>query len=340
MTSSSTVFPVPTARVRWPGLLLAGSIAVAATPLAAAASAAGLALSPLVIALLLGLLVAQVRALPAVFEPGLGFACRPLLRTAIVLLGLRIGLRDVAAIGVTGVAAIAVVVAATLGFGAWLGRRLGLSSNQSLLLAAGHAICGAAAVAAVDSVLRAKEHEVVRSLAMVTIGGTLVMLLCPLLGGLFELSPQVYGFWVGGSVHEVAQAVAAGFARGEECGEAASLFKMVRVGCLLPVGAIVAVLVARRERAATRSLRGMVPWFVVGFAVVAAIDALGWVPVPVAAFLRQVCTVLMTVAMAALGLKSSLRDLARAGWRPLLVTGATTLFVSLLALGMALFVAG
>ncbi|MCA8965939.1 MAG: putative sulfate exporter family transporter [Planctomycetes bacterium] len=340
MSSNAVVIPTAGLRgARWPGLALAAALAGIAVPITSWSAAYGVAVSPLVVALLLGLAVAQVRTLPALVEPGLAFACRPLLRTAIVLLGLRIGLRDIAAVGFSGVAAIAGVVGATLLFGTWLGRRLGLSGNQSLLLAAGHAICGAAAIAAVDSVLRAKEQEVVRSLAMITLGGTVVMLLCPLLGGLLDLSPQVYGFWVGGSVHEVAQAVGAGFARGEQCGEAASLFKMVRVGCLLPVGAVVAVVVARREHRATRSLRGLVPWFVVGFAAVALIDAAGLVPAAAAGLLRQLCTVSMTVAMAALGLKSSVRDLASAGLRPLLVAGATTLFVSLAALGMALLVA-
>ena len=324
---------------RWPGLLAAGSLAGLAGGIGELATSCGISVSPLVIALILGLAVAQVRPLSTAAEPGLAFACRPLLRAAIVLLGLRIGLRDIAAVGFTGVASIGCVVVATLGFGTWLGRRLGLSGNQSLLLAAGHAICGAAAIAAVDSVLRAKDAEVVRSLAMITLGGTVVMLLCPLLGGWFELSPQVYGFWVGGSVHEVAQAVGAGFARGESCGEAASLFKMVRVGCLLPVGAVIAVVAARREHRATRSLRGLVPWFVVGFAAVALIDAAGLVPAPLAALLRSVCTALMTVAMAALGLKSSVRDLLGAGWRPLVVAGATTSFVSLAAFAMALLMA-
>ncbi|MFM1873340.1 MAG: hypothetical protein RL398_2762 [Planctomycetota bacterium] len=331
---ASPLVPVA-APSRLHGLAVAGGIAAAAVPLAAWLSGLGVAASPLVVALLLGLLVAQLRPLPAACATGLSFASRTLLRAAIVLLGLRIGLRDIAAVGWDGLGLIVVVVALTLAFGIWLGRRLGLSVDQAILIAAGHAICGAAAIAAMDSVLRAKEAEVVRALALVTIAGTAAMLVCPLLGAWWQLDADVYGFWVGGSVHEVAQAVGAGFARGEQCGEAASLWKMVRVACLLPVGGAVAVAVAKRRRAEATSLRALVPWFVVWFAGVAVADALGAVPQALADVLRQVCTVLMTVAMAALGLKSSLRDLLRAGARPLVAAGATTLFVSVVALALA-----
>lgn len=320
---------------RWIGLGAAALLAAAAVPLAGVASRAGFVASPLVVALLLGLAVAQLRPLPAVCAPGLSFASRSVLRAAIVLLGLRIGLRDIASVGGDGLLAIVAVVAATLAFGVWIGKRLGLGADAALLLAAGHAICGAAAVAAVDSVLRAKDADVARALTLVTIAGTAAMVVCPLLGSALAMSVEQYGFWVGGSVHEVAQAVGAGYALGEAEGQAASLWKMARVACLLPVGAVVAVVAARRRAGQGVSLRGLVPWFVVGFAAVAAVDAAGWVPAALAGWLRELCTVLMTVAMAALGLKSSLRDLLRAGSRPLLAAAATTVFVSALAFAFA-----
>lgn len=290
-----------------------------------------LTVSPLVAALLLGLLVAQFRPLPAAFAPGLSFASRTLLRAAVVLLGLRIGLRDIAAVGWGGVLLMSAVVASTLGFALWLGRRLGLSAQFALLLAAGHAICGAAAVAAMDSIVRAKEAEVVRALALITIAGTLVMLGDPLLGAWLQMPVQQYGFWVGGSVHEVAQAVGAGYALGDDAGQSASLWKMVRVAHLLPVGALVAWVMARKAPQANSSLRGAVPWFVVGFAALATADALGMVPGWTAGPLRALGNALMTVAMAALGLKSSLRDLGRAGSKPLALAAATTAFVGFLA---------
>ncbi len=334
-TALCTRTPAPTRAMRLlPGLLFAGAIAGVATGLGALAASAGIVVSPLILALLLGLGLAQVRQWPAALLPGLDCAGRPFLRLAIVLLGLRIGLPQIAAIGAGGVAAIGTVVVATLGFGYWLGRRLGLSANAAWLLAAGHAICGAAAIAAADSVLRAKDREVAQALTLVTLLGTVAMLACPLLGHALALAPATYGFWAGGSIHEVAQAVAAGFALGDAHGEVASLVKMVRVAFLLPLGLFLAAVVARRGPA-TNGRRLVVPWFVVAFAGVAVVDAAGLVPAPVADALRSLGTAAMTLAMAALGLKSSLRDLALGGVRPFVVALVTTLTISSLALLLA-----
>ena len=321
-----------------PGLLLAGSVALLGILLTPVLAEMGVVAGPMVVSLLLGLVFAQCRPLPDVSMPGLNFACRPLLRFAIVLLGLRIGLPQIFAVGASGLAAISLIVIITLSFGYWVSRRLGLSRDCAWLLASGHAICGAAAVAAADSVLRAKDRDVTQALTMVTLFGTLTMLLLPMLGSWLGLDANVYGFWVGGSVHEVAQAVAAGFACGVEQGEAASIIKLVRVAHLLPLGLVLGVVVARRSHGGSqRSV--IVPWFVLGFAAVAVLDAVGFVPAPVAGVLRELCRLAMTVAMAALGLKSSLRDVARAGARPLLAAAATTSVIAMVAFLLALQVA-
>ena len=321
-----------------PGLLLAGLVALLSVLLTPALAEVGFVAGPMVVSLLLGLLLAQLRPVPVAIMPGLDFACRPLLRFAVVLLGLRIGLPQIFAVGASGLAAISLIVVTTLLFGYWVSRRLGLSRDCAWLLASGHAICGAAAVAAADSVLRAKDRDVTQALTMVTLFGTLTMLLLPMLGSWFGLDANVYGFWVGGSVHEVAQAVAAGFACGVEQGEVASGIKLVRVAHLLPLGLVLGVVVARRRRGGSQRPL-VVPWFVLGFAVVAVLDAVGFVPLPVADCLREMSRLAMTVAMAALGLKSSLRDVARAGARPVLAAAATTSLIAAIALLLALQVA-
>lgn len=317
-----------------PGLLLAGTVALVASVLASLLTASGFVASAMVVALLLGLVLAQLRPLPVATVPGLDFACRPVLRFAIVLLGLRIGLPQVAAVGVVGLLEVSLIVASTLGFGYWLCRRLGMSQNLAWLLASGHAICGAAAIAAADSVLKAKEREVTQALTMVTLFGTVLMLLLPVAGSWLRLDADSYGWLVGGSVHEVAQAVAAGYARGEQCGASASIVKLVRVTHLLPLGLLLGLVVARRGRRTGAASSGggsgsriVVPWFVVGFAAVAVFDALGWVPVALADALRQLCTFAMTLAMAALGLKSSLRDVLRGGSKPLVAAGLLTAWI-------------
>lgn len=316
------------------GLLIAVGVAALADALTPALFAAGVVASPMVVSLLLGLVLAQFPVMPNAVKPGLDFACRPVLRFAIVLMGLRIGLPQVAAVGGSGLLAVFAIVATTLLFGYWVSRRFGLSTDLAWLLASGHAICGAAAVAAADSVLKAKERDVTQALTLVTLFGTITMVVLPMLGSWLQLGADEYGFWVGGCVHEVAQALAAGFALGPECGEVASVVKLVRVAHLLPLGLVLAVVVARR---ATGQVRGriVVPWFVLGFAAVAIVDAVGFVPYSVAQPLRSLCGFAMTVAMAALGLKSSLRDVAKAGTRPLLAAAATTSVITAVAFALA-----
>tara|TARA_R110002094_G_scaffold78964_2_gene84978 strand:- start:24 stop:1205 length:1182 start_codon:yes stop_codon:yes gene_type:complete len=321
-----------------PGLLLAAGVAVMATLLTPLLATFGIVAGSMVVSLLLGLALAQLRPMPSAALPGLDFACRPVLRFAIVLLGLRIGLPQVAAVGASGLLAVTAIVTTTLLFGYWISRRLGLSPNLAWLLASGHAICGAAAIAAADSVLKAKDREVTQALTMVTLFGTVTMLALPMIGSWLQLEADVYGFWVGGSIHEVAQAVAAGYARGEACGESASIIKLVRVAHLLPLGLLLGGVVARRTMAGG-SRRIIVPWFVLGFAAVAVMDAAGLVPEALADGLRQLCTFAMTLAMASLGLKSSLREVVRAGVRPLLAGGLTTVWIAGVAFVLAVILA-
>jgi uncharacterized integral membrane protein (TIGR00698 family) len=243
-----------------------------------------------------------------------------------VLSGWRLALVPHEALAPLPLLLVAALVTATLLAGGWLGRRLRLAPDLALLLAAGHAICGASAIAATASLVRSQPREVARALTLVTLFGTLAMLLAPLAGAAFALEAGPYGFWVGGSVHEVAQAVAAGYARGEAHGDHASLVKMVRVAFLLPVGLWLGRVAARRAGATGRRL--VVPWFVVGFVALAVLDGAGAIPAEVETPLVAAGPVAMTVAMAAIGLQGSLRELAATGWRPVLAAAATTLFVS------------
>jgi uncharacterized integral membrane protein (TIGR00698 family) len=325
LAAPPTRMPAPTASTRAPGVLAAVGVAALANALAALAARRGTSVSPMFVALGLGLLLAQTGRLGPRCARGLEFACRPLLRVAIALLGARVGWSGIAELGVGGILGIAAIVTATLFGTRWLARRAGLSDELGWLLAAGHAICGAAAIAATDAIVRAKSKDVATALALVTLFGTVAMLTLPLLGRALQLGPQIYGMLAGGAVHEVAQAVAAGFALGDEAGTAATLVKLTRVACLVPVTLGLAVWQARR-----RGARGpiAVPWFVVGFAGLAAGQALGAVPTWLSTAARETSALLMTVAMAALGLTTSLRELRGIGARPLVVATLATLLVT------------
>lgn len=336
----SVLVPLPCAAAarsaRGPGLLAAALVAGLGHGLAALGSAAGVTIGPLLPTLLLGLLAAQCAPVPHTWRPGLAVAGRPLLRAAIVLSALRLGLVPLSALGGGGFAAIALLVAATLWTTRWFGRRLGLGDDLVWLLAAGHAICGAAAIGALAASRPARASEVTAAITLVTLAGTVLALLLPVLGTALALPAPVYGFWVGSSVHEVAHALAAGHARGTDAGTMATLVKLARVLFLLPV-VLVARSAGRRTSAHTPPGRVPVPWFVVAFAGVGLAASAGWVPAAIAAPLHPLAGVLMSLAMAALGLQSPLRDLLALGWRPLLLVALATTFVTgagfLLALG-------
>ena len=233
-------------------------------------------------ALLLAIVVANVAGHRAVLAPGARFASRRILRLGIVLLGLRISLQLIVDVGWRGVLVAVVAVGFTLPFSVWFGRRLGVSPALSLLLGAGCGICGAAAVVAMEPVAEARDEEAGFALAAVTALGTISMLAVPVLGTrVLDLSDGDFGLWAGGSIHEVAQVVAAAVGVSAGALAVATIVKLTRVVLLVPVIVVTAVI---KGRASGR--RGNpIPLFVVLFLVMVAIrstDALS-------ALVRQPC---------------------------------------------------
>ncbi|MFM8687939.1 MAG: YeiH family protein, partial [Acidimicrobiaceae bacterium] len=165
-------------------------------------------ISPLVIAVVFGALISNIGLLPEKCRVGLGFAARNLLRLGIVLLGLQLSFSQVRELGAPGLALVVVVVAVTFVGTQWLGKRMGLSSGLSLLVATGFSICGASAIAAMRPVSDADDDDMAYAIALVTICGTLAIFLLPAIGEVIGFSGAEFGSWVGASVHDVAQTVA------------------------------------------------------------------------------------------------------------------------------------
>ena len=209
-------------------------------------SAVGPAVGALTVAVLLGILVGPF--LPTGTRPGLSWATRRFLRTGVVLLGLQLGLEQVIGLGVGMVLAVVAVVALGFAGSLLLGRLLGVSRDLALMVATGSSICGASAIAAVDSVTESDKRDVATAIALVTLYGSAAMLAVPVIGGWMGLSPTQIGAWSGASVHEVAQVVAAASPAGAAAVGVAVVVKLTRVVLLAPVVAGVGV-VARRRRA-------------------------------------------------------------------------------------------
>lgn len=338
-TSQITLPKVPQLALnlqRWlPGLLLSGAVAAAAIGLAEWPALAERGFSALSLAIVLGLIVGNTiyPRLASPCQAGVGLAKQRLLRAGIVLYGLRLTFQDIGQLGLAGVVIDALVLTSTFVLALWLGRRVfGLDERTTLLIGAGSSICGAAAVLATEPVVKGRAQDVAVAVATVVVFGTLATFLYPALyqwnaaHGWLDLSQQQYGLYVGSTLHEVAQVVAAGDAVGAEAASMAVIAKMVRVMMLAPFLLALSWWLARRrssnrnEPSQAGGFAGItIPWFALGFMLVAGIHSLPILPAAVVSAGVQLDNWLLAIAMAALGLTTHIGSVKAAGSRPLLL---------------------
>lgn len=277
--------------------------------------------SPLVVAVSVGAVLSNLGFIPHRAWPGLQFAARDLLRLGVVLLGFQLGVAQLSALGITVVAGVVLIVSLTFFGTIWAGRRLGLGSGLTLLIATGFSICGASAIAATKPVSDADDDDAAVSIALVTLCGSLAIVLVPTAGHLLDLDPTTFGMWVGASVHDVGQVVAASATAGSIAISAAVLVKLTRVLLLAPLVAGISV----RRRNSVRALSGdvpkppIVPLFVVGFLATVGLRSMEILPPDAIAALDQAKTVVLAIALVGLGAGVNLRRLLRFGPRPLLL---------------------
>lgn len=309
------------------------ALALAGTAGAMAVNLAFPALHPMLVAIMFGATLGNSVGLPARTAAGLAFSSRTLLRIGIALLGLQLLLGDIAALGWQVIVLVVVIVVLGIAGTVALGAALGLSWTQRLLIACGFSICGAAAVAAVDSVTDADEEEVLTAVTLVVIFGTLMIIAVPLASGALGLSDTAAGMWAGGSIHEVAQVIAAGGAIGGTALAVATVVKLARVLLLAPVVTAIS-LHRRRTTGADGQIRRppLVPAFIIAFVALVCLRSSGMVPVEIidAASLAQ--TVLLTCAMFALGTGVRVAAMRRIGARPVILAAASTVWVAGIAL--------
>tara|TARA_R110002049_G_scaffold80280_11_gene204209 strand:- start:1143 stop:2174 length:1032 start_codon:yes stop_codon:yes gene_type:complete len=316
----------------WPGLLLAAMIAGLAFALR---FVPGLGmLSPLILAILLGMALRNTLGTPEAAQAGIAISMRQVLRAGIILMGLQLTLGQVAQVGWLGVAVIALSLVLTFGFTIWLGRVLRVDAKLTQLIAAGTSICGASAVIATNTVTRGRDEDVAYAVACVTIFGSLAMILLPLTESWFALGPRGFGLWAGASIHEVAQVVAAAFQRGDEAGQFGTIAKLTRVMMLAPMILCLGVFVARRRGGQSGGGKAPIPWFVFGFIAMVGVASTGWVPEAVLDPATGVTQFLLAMALAAMGLETDLRKLAAAGLRPALLGAGAWVFIMGISLGL------
>ena len=296
---------------------------------------APLTLMALLIGLALNFLSADGR-----LTPGLAFASRSLLRWGIVLVGVRITFGQIWALGPVALLCVLAIVTATMGVGVLVGRRLGQGEAFGVLAGGAVAICGASAAMALATTLgerRASQAQLTLVLVGISAMSAAAMVLYPLLAHAAGFGDLKAGFMLGAAIHDVAQALGAGYSYSPGAGEIAAIVKLTRVALLAPALAVVALFLPKDQR----SGRGVgLPWFVVGFFVLAGVNSLGVVPAILATGAERLATGLLAAAVTATAIRSPLAQLLEAGPRPLLVILASTLAAVALAFAAAWFLIG
>lgn len=315
-----------------PGLLLTSALALIATSLQ---KLPGINIfSPLILAVLIGVSIRNTVGIRSVYKPGITFSLKKILRLAVILLGLKLSFAQVFSVGLTGLLIVVITLVSAFIFTCWFGAYLGVDRKLAQLIAAGTSICGASAVLATNSVVKATDEAVAYAVTIVTLFGTISMLLYPLLDLLFQTSPREFGLWCGVSIHDVAQVVAAASQKGSESGEIATISKLSRVIFLIPMLLGLGALSASQSTESKRAVKLSIPWFVFGFIILVILNSFSIFPPAFKEIVTQGNQFLLTISLGAMGLETDISKMKETGLKPLFLGACSWLFISGLSLGM------
>ena len=316
-------------RAAWPGLLVAVTIALASTWLSQHYGA-----PVMLFALLFGMafhfLHEEGRCVA-----GIEFSSKAVLRLGVALLGVKITVSQIASLGVMPIAMVVVGVISTIAFGVLAARMLGLKRDFGILSGGAVGICGASAALAIASVLPKSpesERDTILTVVTVTALSTLAMILYPLFATAIGLDHVHAGIFLGGTIHDVAQVVGAGYTISPQTGDIATYVKLLRVSMLLPVVFTIAFMATRGAGKAASGPKPPVPLFLLGFAALVAINSFGSIPKLAGEAANELSRWCLVTAIAALGMKTSFKALIAVGWRPVAVMVAETAWIAGLVL--------
>ena len=300
-----------------------------------------LAISPLIIGILFGMLYANSikKYFPQSFDKGVAFCTKTLLRTGIVLYGFRLTFQNLEEVGFSGVFTAFLIVSSTFIIGYLFGTKvLKLDREITILTSAGSAICGAAAVLATESVLKSPAYKSAIAVSTVVVFGTIAMFLYPFLFklGILNLSDSNMGIYIGATLHEVAHAVGAGEALGENASSNAVIVKMIRVMMLAPFLIILSIWLLKTAVNSTidnkdTKAKIIIPWFALMFIVVVAFNSFDLLSLQIVESINYLDSFILTVAMTALGMQTSFDKFKNVGLKPIYL--ASVLFLWLIFAG-------
>jgi len=321
------------------GIIFVAIFAAAATMIANLAFFKSLGISPLVIGIVMGIFYANTlhNQIPRAWDSGITFSGKKILRFAIVFYGFRITFQQIMDVGMEGFLVSLIMLSSTFLLGSYLGHKIfGMEKDTAMLTASGAAVCGAAAVLATEPVLKAEGHKTAVAVSMVVLFGTISMFLYPVLyasiiqpaTGFLHLTPQQFGIYVGGTIHEVAQVVAVPasiMGAPQDMANSAVIVKMTRVIMIAPMLIILGLYLsmqAKKSGGAGSAVKLVIPWFAVYFIGMAGFNSLQLVPQNIVDIINQIDTFLLTMAMTALGMGTIFAKFKGLGLAPLYTAGA------------------
>ncbi|MFA3918204.1 YeiH family protein [Ruegeria hyattellae] len=270
-------------------------------------------------------------------KPGIEFTSRTVLRFGVALLGARISVELMVGLGAGLITVVVAGVVATILFGLLGARLLGRGWRFGLLTGGSVAICGASAAMAISAVLPKNEHSernLIFTVLSVTVLSTVAMIVYPILTQTFEFNHEYSGVFLGGTIHDVAQVVGAGFSVSDQTGEVATLVKLIRVAMLAPVVLVISILVRRYAEAgeADGKRPPILPFFVVGFLIFAVMNSLGLIPAAVVDLMSSLSRWALLISIAAVGMKTSLKRILDVGGQAIVLIVAETIFIAIFVL--------
>jgi len=317
----------------YPGVLAAGTVGLAATWLSQHYGA-----PVFLFALLLGMAFHFLSQEGRCVD-GIALSARSILRIGVALLGVRITAGQIAGLGIVPVLSVIAGVVTTTLLGAWAARRLGLGRYFGFLSGGAVAICGASAALAISAALpqyERKNLDTILAVASVTTLSTIAMVFYPMLVVALNMSTEQAGVFLGGTIHDVAQVVGAGYMISQETGDISTYVKLLRVAMLIPVVVCISLFLTSKTASATRT-QPILPLFLVTFVLLVAINSLFPLPQQVVSGITTVSRWCLVTAIAALGMKTSIGDLIKVGWTPVALMVGETVWIALLVLGAIQF---
>ena len=279
---------------------------------------------------------------PKWIKPALKFTSKKILKLAIILLGASLSINTIMSVGKMTFFVMIFTFAMCFGGGYFVRKIFGLNWKLGNLISAGTGICGGSAVAAIAPVIDADDKDIAFAMSSTFLFDMIMIALYPLMGRALGMSDIAYGIWAGTSVNDTASVVASGYAFSELAGDFATMVKLTRTIAIIPTVLVFAFIGTRIKQKELQAAGGgqkvrlvkIIPWFIGGFLVMAAINSMGWIPATLGVTIKSTSKFLMVTALSAIGLSTSIIDFKKAGLRPMFYGITIDTLVTLTALGV------